>query len=273
MDDVRTPVSVSRSILRLTASNGDDYTLAGTNTWIVLSPDGSEAVIVDPGPAEPDHERAIHRAVRGRRVRAIVLTHFHDDHSDLAPALHDALAAPVLARDQRLALGAGPIEEGYTPRYGAVPISVVSTPGHTHDSISVLVRTDAALLTGDTFLGGAPTMIDYPDGDLGDYLRSLESMLELARTLPLRYLLPGHGDASADPVGALSAYIRHRRVRLEQVAVHHRAGRNDADDIVQRIYPTVNDMLRPAALQNVQASLAYLNDRATTTSHVRKENL
>ncbi len=249
---------VGHGIRCVTAGNGDEFTLSGTNTWIVLSEDGREAVLIDPGPDDAAHHAALLAAVADVTVRAIVLTHWHDDHSALVRRLRDSLGGvPVLARDPRFNT-AEPLREGRAPEFGSVDLEVVFTPGHTSDSISLVAAADGALLTGDTFLGGSSTMLDYPDGDLSAYLESLERLIDIARTVPSAVLLPGHGSVATDAVAALTRYRDHRRARLAEVRQIRRSGVEDPLSIATRIYPGVDGELRVAAVQNVQAALAHL---------------
>ena len=116
-------------------------------------------------------------------------------------------------------------------------LRVVATPGHTADSLSLLVTADGGLLTGDTVLGRGTTVI-ASDGSLGDYLRTLDELRSLADEAGLRALLPGHGPLLSDPSGVLDYYIAHRRERLDQVraalAAGARAPRRGRRDRVRR---------------------------------------
>lgn len=254
---------VSPHVFGIVANNGGPYTLEGTNTWIISIPQTKTAVIVDPGPSEEVHRERIlgELRARGLRASAILLTHSHDDHSDLAPELQRLTGAPVIARDKRFCLGSGPLigtEVFGTPEVNA---SIVLTPGHTNDSVSILVLPDAVLMTGDTFLGGTSTMIDHPDGDMESYLDSMERLISLTDDHNPALLLPGHGAPANDPSEALTSYLEHRKSRIEEVAVELANGRRDDEAIVDVIYPGISEILRPAAIQNVAAAREYLTRR------------
>ena len=134
---------------------------------------------------------------------------------------------------------------------------MVATPGHTDDSLSLLLAADGALLTGDTVLGRGTTVI-ADDGSLADYLRTLDELRALADTAGLRTLLPGHGPPLADPAGVLDYYIAHRRERLEQVRAALAAGARTPAEIVATVYADTDPAVWPAAEPSVRAQLTYL---------------
>jgi glyoxylase-like metal-dependent hydrolase (beta-lactamase superfamily II) len=239
------------------ARNPSSMTLEGTNTWLLRDrADRNEAIIVDPGPEELGHLKAV--AAAAGRVTHILLTHGHADHSAGARTLHDLTAAPVLALDPALRLGAEGLAEGAVISAAGVELRVWHSPGHTADSLSFLLD-GAAVLTGDTVLGRGTTVIAEPDGDLGEYLDSLRRLAELDGF----DVLPGHGPELADAGAAARGYLEHRRDRLEQVraaltelglAPHADAARA----VVERVYADVDRALWPYAEMSVRAQLAYL---------------
>jgi glyoxylase-like metal-dependent hydrolase (beta-lactamase superfamily II) len=139
-------------------------------------------------------------------------------------------------------------------------LRVVATPGHSADSVSLVLPADGALLTGDTVLGRGTTVIGQ-DGGLGDYLRTLDELRALADAVPLRTLLPGHGPLLEDPVRVLDYYIAHRRERLDQVRAALRDGARTAAEVVAIVYAEVDKSLWPAAEVSVRAQLQYLQDQ------------
>ena len=241
------------------APNPSPMTLDGTNTWLIAAPGSPSAVVVDPGPEDEGHlRRLLHEAGRaGRRVEQILLTHGHKDHSAGARRLAALTGAPVLAADPAHRLGSEGLADGDVLTAAGCELRVIGTPGHSADSLSLLLPGDGALLTGDTVLGRGTTVI-APDGALGDYLRTLDALRALADSAGLRVLLPGHGPVLYDPAGTLEYYIAHRGERLAQVRAALAAGDRTAAEIAARVYTGVDPAVRSFAVWSVQAQLDYL---------------
>ena len=137
-------------------------------------------------------------------------------------------------------------------------LRVVATPGHSADSVCLLLPADGALFTGDTVLGRGTTVI-ATDGNLGDYLRTLGQLRDLAEARGVGLLLPGHGPMLADPLGTLDYYLSHRAERLDQVRSALAAGATTPAEIVAMIYTDVDPSVWPAAEWSVRAQLDYLD--------------
>jgi glyoxylase-like metal-dependent hydrolase (beta-lactamase superfamily II) len=244
------------------APNPSPLTLDGTNTWVIAEPGSSAAVVVDPGPEHEGHLRRVLDAAcaAGRRVALIVLTHGHPDHSAGAARFAAMTGAPVMALDPAHRLGSEGLAAGDVLTAAGCELRVVGTPGHSADSVSLLLAADSALLTGDTVLGRGTTVIAQ-DGALGDYLRTLDELRSLAGSAGLRVLLPGHGPLLPDPAGVLDYYIAHRQERLEQVRAALAAGARTAAEVVDMVYADTDPAVRGAAEWSVRAQLDYLNGR------------
>jgi glyoxylase-like metal-dependent hydrolase (beta-lactamase superfamily II) len=241
------------------APNPSPMTLDGTNTWVIAEPGASSVLVVDPGPDDEAHlRRVLEVAAAGdRRVTQIVLTHGHPDHSAGAARFAQLTGAPVGALDPAFRLGSEGFAAGAVLDAGGCELRVVATPGHTADSLSLLLTADGGLLTGDTVLGRGTTVIAR-DGSLGAYLRTLDELRALADDAGLRVLLPGHGPLLGDPAGVLDYYIAHRRERLEQVRAALAAGARTPAEVVAIVYADVDRSLWPAAEQSVRAQLDFL---------------
>jgi glyoxylase-like metal-dependent hydrolase (beta-lactamase superfamily II) len=245
------------------APNPSLMTLDGTNTWLVAEPGAGTAIVVDPGPEDAGHLERVRATAEqaGQRIEKIVLTHGHADHSAGARRLSELTGAPVLAIDPGHRLGAAePLGPGDVVRAGGCELLVIPTPGHTGDSVSLMLEADAAVLTGDTVLGRGTTVI-AGDGNLGDYLVSLDRLRILAGGDGLRALLPGHGPLLAHPAATLDDYIAHRAERLAEIEAALAAGYVTVPDIVARVYVDVDRALWPFAEWSVRAQLIYLAER------------
>jgi glyoxylase-like metal-dependent hydrolase (beta-lactamase superfamily II) len=233
-------------------------TLDVTNTWVLRDPGGDGgAVIVDPGPIEDGHADKLTEL---GPIAAIVLTHGHFDHGECAPELHERTGAPVIARDPELCLGTDPIPDrpGRTTIAGVEWLTFL-TPGHSSDSVSFVLESDRALLTGDTVLGRGTAVVAHPDGVLADYLESLHRLRDLA-VGEIVVILPGHGPVVERPLAVMEFYLSHRAERLAQVRDALAAGDDDEDAVVRRVYADVDESLWPHALLSVRAQLDYLRE-------------
>lgn len=244
------------------APNASPWTLDGTNTWLLTVPGGRDALVVDPGPDEEGHLAAVVAAAdeADARIVGVLLTHGHLDHSESAAALARRVGVGVRALDPAHRLGDEGLTDGDVVPLDGGEVRIVGTPGHSADSVSMVLPHDGSLLTGDTVLGRGTSLVAWPDGRLADYLASLRRLRDLAETSGVRRLLPGHGPALEDPAGVLDAYLAHRLGRLAEVESVVASGVTDAADVVAIVYADVPREVWPAAELTVRAQLAYLSD-------------
>lgn len=246
------------------APNANMMTLDGTNTWVLREPGAARSVVIDPGPLGSGHLEAI-REVAGD-IGVVLLTHHHFDHSEGARELAELAGCGVRALDPEYRLGDEGLVGGDVVSLDGLEIRVVATPGHTSDSLSFVVPAERAVLTGDTVLGRGTTVVAHPDGELGAYLDSLDTLHALAEAQSITAVWPGHGPVIEDALTVLDYYIAHRRERLAQVRealvmVEGNAsggGESLARRIVEIVYADVDPILWPAAELSVRAQLAYL---------------
>ncbi|MCX5141156.1 MBL fold metallo-hydrolase [Streptomyces sp. NBC_00338] len=244
------------------APNASAMTLDGTNTWIVAEPDSDLAVVIDPGPLDETHLRAvIDTAERaGRRIALTLLTHGHPDHAEGAGRFAELTRTKVRALDPELRLGDEGLGTGDVITTGGLEMYVVPTPGHTADSLSFHLPADRAVLTGDTILGRGTTLVAHPDGRLGDYLDSLRRLRSMTVDDGVQTVLPGHGPVLDDAQGAVEFYLAHRANRLAQVETAVESGYLTSSQVVTHVYADVDRSLWPAAELSVRAQLDYLRE-------------
>ncbi|MGH3344437.1 MAG: MBL fold metallo-hydrolase [Carbonactinosporaceae bacterium] len=238
-------------------------TLDGTNTWVLAEPGARRAVVVDPGPEDEAHLRAVAGAVEatGRSPGLTLLTHRHPDHSAGARRFAELTGTAVRALDPAFRLGGEGLAGGDVVEVDGLELRVLATPGHSGDSLSFLLPADRVVLTGDTVLGRGTTVVAHPDGRLGDYLDSLRRLQELAVRAEATAVLPGHGPVLRDALGVLTYYLDHRAERLDQVRAALSAGDRTPGAVVARVYADVDPVLWPAAELSVRAQLDYLAER------------
>jgi glyoxylase-like metal-dependent hydrolase (beta-lactamase superfamily II) len=234
-------------IERILAPNPSEYTLEGTNTWIVGA---DPSFVIDPGPDIASHRTEVARSAGS--VAMVLITHDHPDHAPGAAAFARLTGAPI--RAFRLP-GAEPLGDGRILRAGAVELVALHTPGHTQDHVALHLPVERAIFTGDAVLGRGTSFIDPPDGNLMQYLRSLRRMADLDP----RTLYPGHGPTVFDAPAKLVYYLAHRQDRERQVlAALGEMPAATIDDLAQLIYADYPPQVLPLAARSVLAHLEKL---------------
>ncbi len=241
--------------------NPGPMTLEGTNTWLLgeltdgVLADGG--VVVDPGQSDNSGAEHLERLLAAApRPGLVLITHRHHDHTQLAAAVHERTGAPVRAADPEHCHGGVPLVGGEVVQGGALRLEVLATPGHTSDSTSFVLDGGAAVVTGDMILGRGTTVVAHPDGNLRDYIDSLERL----RALGPVPALPGHGGELPSVAETAAFYLAHRAERLEQVrAALARLGPDvTARQVVEDVYADVDRSVWDAAELSVQAQLEFL---------------
>ena len=257
---------VSPLIRRLVADNPGPFTFTGTGTYIIGS---AEVAVIDPGPAQPAHLDALKQAVAGERVTAILVTHTHLDHSPLSAALAEWAGATIYGLPApRLEEAAIRLDEGHDRSFRphalladgdrisgpGWTLEAVATPGHASNHLCYALIEENALFSGDHVMGWSTTVVSPPDGDMAEYLQSLDKVA--ARDFST--LWPTHGPPVTEPGPFLAAYRDHRLEREAQVLAQLAEGRRRIPEMVAEIYAEVDPRLHPAAAHSVLAHLIKL---------------
>ena len=250
---------VAAGVSVLLADNPGPMTLDGTNSYLLTGSSGG-LLVVDPGPDDEDHLRAL--AGEGD-VQLVLITHRHPDHTAGAARFAAMTGAPVRAKDPDHCHGAAPLADGELLELGELRVRVLGTPGHTADSVCFhLIENDGpgAVLTGDTVLGRGTTVIAHPDGELGAYLDSLRLLAGLGPAL----VLPAHGPELPDLAAVCGAYLDHRLQRLDSVRAAQLVLRGSATvaAVTDLVYAGIDPRVRAAAELSVAAQLRYLGQTA-----------
>ena len=267
--------SIDSGVQRLAAPNPSPMTAAGTNTYILGRDD---VAIIDPGPCLEAHLDAIVAAIAGRRVVAVLVTHAHLDHSPAAAPLARRVGAPVMAfgppesgRSRRMgdlpAIGGGEgVEAGFVPDIALADDAEVAgtrwrlraiwTPGHMANHLSFHWIEGDAVFTGDTVMAWSSTMISPPDGDLGQYMASLDRL----EAIGAGRFHPGHGDPVEAPAARCRELRAHRLSREAEILAALVRPRR-IDEIVAVVYADTPPALHGAAGRNVLAHLLHLVDQ------------
>lgn len=248
--------------MRIRADNPSPMTLEGTNTFVLSDVQQTRALLIDPGPELAEHRQAFLAEVGARELAGIVLTHRHGDHSEMLGSVDEwAPDVPVYAELPEFARHTEPLVDGQQISFGAGPddvLSIVATPGHTSDSISVLHGT--TLYAGDTVLGRGTTVITHPEGSVADYLDSLERLRAMVASGEIEIIEPAHGPVIVDPQTVLDHYVQHRHERLDQVRDAIAGGAHTPADVADVVYADVPADVRAAVEQIVAAQLEYLGE-------------
>lgn len=263
-------VPAARDVVRLTAPNAGPLTFFGTNSYIV----GRDTLaVIDPGPEDESHWRALVAAIAGRPVSHIFVTHTHRDHSPLAARLKAETGATIVAEGPHRAarpLHTGEInplkessdtefapdiaaEHGFVVSGDGWQIETLHTPGHTANHAAFALRGEGLVFSGDHVMAWATSIIAPPDGAMSDFMASLDMLA--ARDD--RYYLPGHGGAVKEPRQFVRALKTHRRMRERAVLGRIEKGDRLIADMVKAIYRDTDPRLHGAAALSV---LAHLED-------------
>lgn len=229
-----------------------------TNAYLIGKQDG---ILVDPAA----RTEALDEAVAERTIQHIGVTHTHPDHVGAVEHYATRTGATVWCRTGyesrfREATNVSPdktFREG-AKLPGAMPVTVMDTPGHAPDHVAYVVRAGEAgsidVVVGDLITATGSIFVGPPDGDMHSYMVSLRRLLQKDP----RCLYPGHGNAIAGPSRRIKDLLEHRRQRERRVQRAVDDGASSVDEVVDMAYDKDLSGVRDLAAATVQAHLSKL---------------
>ena len=265
-------VSLLKNVQRLTAPNPGVMTGPGTNSYLVGDPDTGH-IVIDPGPADNEHLERLWRAAGGN-IRFIVCTHSHPDHSPGAIALQAMCAGlpPILglashptarahsqfSPDRELQDGERLVLEASGVTH---TLRAIHTPGHAANHVCLVLEEDGLLFSGDHVLNGSTTVIDPPDGHMGDYLNSLDLLAGACDQFDIEFILPAHGHVLGFAKQAIHQLKAHRLRREAKIAAAMQAlPHGTLQQWVEHAYADVPPRLWPVAARSLQAHVDHIRE-------------
>ena len=274
------PVRLLEHVQRLTAPNPSIMTGPGTNSYVVGDAD-SGFIVIDPGPPDAAHVQRLWDITQGQ-IQAIVCTHSHPDHSPGA-ALLQALCAQHGVQVHILGMASLPTARAHSD---FVPdrelkdgerlvlqsgehshsLRVVHTPGHAANHVCFILEEDGLLFSGDHVLNGSTTVIDPPDGHMGDYLASLDKLMALGHAFQVEFILPAHGHVLGNVWGeAYSAIdcmnrLKNHRLARERKVLNAMQALPDGsmNDWLALVYDDVPQAIWPVAMRSLEAHVQHI---------------
>ena len=252
-------VQISPLIRRITAGNGSVFTGPGTNTYLV----GNEDVtVIDPGPAMEEHIDAILAA--SKNIKQVVVTHTHPDHSPGVRLMKEKLDIPAFgmltksSKNQDITFNPSRIlEDGEVFLEDEFSLEVVHTPGHASNHLCFILREEKFIFTGDHIMNGSTVVIGPPDGNMKQYIESLEKL----KDYDIEKIAPGHGEVLENPHQVADWIINHRLEREKKVFEALKdASKGTPDSLVEKVYDDVDSSLFPIAKASLLAHLIKLEE-------------
>lgn len=252
-------VELSPLVRRITAGNGSVFTGPGTNTYLVGK---EEVTVIDPGPAMQEHIDVITAAAPN--IKQILVTHTHPDHSPGVRLLKENLNIPAYgmltnsSKNQDQTFSPERIlDDGEVFQEEEFSIEVVHTPGHASNHLCFILKEEKLIFTGDHIMNGSTVVIGPPDGNMKQYIQSLEKL----KDYDIEKIAPGHGELLENPHEVADWIINHRLEREKKVfQALQEATKGTPDTLVEKVYDDVDSSLFPIAKASLLAHLIKLEE-------------
>ena len=252
-------VELSPLVRRITAGNGSVFTGPGTNTYLVGK---EEVTVIDPGPAMQEHIDVITAAAPN--IKQILVTHTHPDHSPGVRLLKEKLDVPAYgmltnsSKNQDQTFNPKRIlDDGEVFQEKEFSIEVVHTPGHASNHLCFILKEEKLIFTGDHIMNGSTVVIGPPDGNMKQYIQSLEKL----KDYDIEKIAPGHGELLENPHEVADWIINHRLKREKKVfQALQEASKGTPDSLVEKVYDDVDSSLFPIAKASLLAHLIKLEE-------------
>ena len=227
---------------------------------IYLLGEGKDALLIDTGYRETARE--VVEKVAGGRISRILISHYHPDHAQAGEAIARETGAEIFAHPEEIptighwfeATEIKTLTDGEILEFPGGRLQVLGTPGHTRGHLAFYWKEEKTLFSGDLVVGGSTTWVGPPDGDVRDYLASLESL----REMEIARILPGHGQEIRHARKKITTLIRHRQIREQQILSHLQNAELSIPELVKEIYPVLEERFRLPALLTVAGHLHKL---------------
>ena len=270
MERPQTFTTLGPLVRRVLAGNPSHFTYWGTQTYVVGT--DSDVAVIDPGPDIDAHLDAIMSVVGNARIRAIMCTHTHRDHSPASRPLKSRTGAPIIGCAPLALDDSGPradasfdadyipdrvLEDGERIEGNGWTLEAVTTPGHTSNHLCFALPQTHALFSGDHVMGWSTTVISPPDGDMAAYMASLDKLMK--RDDAVYY--PAHGEPVEQPQRFVRGLAGHRKQREGQILRLLGQAPQPIPAMVAKMYVGVDSRLHPAAGRSVLAHLIDLELR------------
>ena len=293
------PVPLLKHVRRLTCGNPSMMTGPGTNSYIIGTVD-TGFIVIDPGPygtydlSTPDADKAhVQRLFDACKnadgvpdIRAIICTHSHPDHSPAAAPLQ-ALCSKVVQQGAKSPvpkihgmknLPTARSHSDFVPDVQTdhddvhtlsandltITLRAIHTPGHAANHVCWALEEDGLLISGDHILNGSTTVIDPPDGNMTDYLESLDKLTAACEQHDIQYILPAHGYVlgfAKDAIAKLKAHRLGREAKVKNAlqALSNKGSTSaDLNELVALAYDDVSPKLWPIAMRSLAAHVERL---------------